>query len=865
MKKFIFLLLSASFLCLLCGCNFGKPADDENISGTSPASETTVSDFSAEVASVTKKTYPAEEIGFSGEDDRDSLEEFILEAAKYESNSNDMVIPLIYDDLDGDGKNELIAIYGWKYDLSDKKNCASGQLWFASEKSAASLSSVGGIYGICLDETDDLIETKNIDGHSIAFIKQKSAGYAGDDYQYSYIYEIKNGTIRELDISGKFGRFTDLGGGNFSAIKFDRDNNSDYSGQTWKNYWFYFESGEFKEYIGEKITKADFIKYSGGKAVLDGISAEGGEVTDILYRKNSVVNVNYTVTENETAYNKFYAFDVSGGDCKKIESVYEDEINNYGVYLPSVLDPKLGLPEEQLALYKLIEEKAAESGDSQNSGEIIYPIFGDFDGDGKNEMIAIYKKPSYSDDVLWSQESGNVWFASGNSAELIAGNGEWLPPRIVTSRGNTFLKMENCAYVTSSYSCYFIIKNSTAKSYDKLNLGQGVYPYGEHGDFTAVHDSYDMNFDLDEDGKITSGTGHTWKTYWYYYLGDTSESYKGVNISREEFLKYDGAKEILDEIDSGEYEIENILKRGNGIINISYFKTYESEDYHSIGCHNKTLKYRNGKVTDITEKSGYDDGGFYDEYSGEEPVPDFEKFSAMIYDTAGGDENSALLDRFYGDSDNDGKNELYAYYGTAENYSLWFADENGAEKSDKPYELITLDGDVILKMPNSTENEENPDGNSFDYYIIRNGKSVKLNTFGVKNMLQTEKGDFSGYITAKDALSDKSEETAKEYWFYYRNGRFNQYSAELINEDELLEYKGARAFIDEISSMGGEIVNIIRRDNGIININYDSHMQNITMHYYLTLRLDDKDKMADITPRNSDGTLNNKGYYLLKI
>ena len=270
MKKLSILLIAA---ILLCGCNFGTPADSENISGTSPAPETTTAASSettrAEAASVTEETKPAEETDSSVEDDQESLEEFILEAAqhenKYGSNSEYTVIPLIYEDLDSDGKNELIAVYGRTYELSDEKNHTSGDLWFANEKKAVKLN-YKTLYDIFLDEAEnninDFIEIKNIDGHSIAFVKEKSVGYAGDDYHYTYLYDISGGSIKELDISGKFGRFTDLGKKagleNFSAIKFDRDITQFYTGgTTWKNYWFYFENGEFKEYTGEKITKAD--------------------------------------------------------------------------------------------------------------------------------------------------------------------------------------------------------------------------------------------------------------------------------------------------------------------------------------------------------------------------------------------------------------------------------------------------------------------------------------------------------------------------------------------------------------------------------------------------------------------------------
>ncbi|MDE5859005.1 MAG: hypothetical protein K2H23_01215, partial [Oscillospiraceae bacterium] len=166
--------------------------------------------------------------------------------------------------------------------------------------------------------------------------------------------------------------------------------------------------------------------------------------------------------------------------------------------------------------------------------------------------------------------------------------------------------------------------------------------------------------------------------------------------------------------------------------------------------------------------------------------------------------------------------------------------------------LFIADGDTVLK-------------NNDEHFVIRGGKARQLNTFGAKKMTRTENGDFTGIVTAEDAYSDNTVKTEKEYWFYYNDGAFREYTAKEITEEQLAEYKGSRAALDEITSMGGEVVSILQRENGIININYDAHTQELTMHYYLTLKIDDKGRAEDITPKNDDGTLNNRGYYLKSL
>ncbi|MDE5860322.1 MAG: hypothetical protein K2H23_08095, partial [Oscillospiraceae bacterium] len=404
--------------------------------------------------------------------------------------------------------NELIATYGRYIDLSAIDGGTffdgdrHGDIWFASGNSAVRLT----------DRYINLIDTQKIgevlytekvnDCTLLVYINMVDTTSKVEEVR---LFEISGSSLRELEISGKF---TGLSGGEngvFTVIAEAYDYYSMGDGYTEKPYWFYFENGEFKEYTGENITKADFMKYSGGKAAIDKIEAEGGNITGIIYRKNNIVNVNYTAKSeyNDDIVNKFRNFDVSGETCKEIDS-------GNGVYLLSSIDPFFDLPEEQLALHKLI----IEASEKENA-EIINPIFGDFDGDGTNEVIAAL---GVTDDFFGDQTIGEVWFASGDKAECIAGWGNWLTPKIVTSCGKTFIKMENCAYTTSSISNYFLLKDSSASDYYGVPRGQGVYPYGEFGDFTAVHDAYDMSVELDKSDENSHplSLGHTWKTYWYY-------------------------------------------------------------------------------------------------------------------------------------------------------------------------------------------------------------------------------------------------------------------------------------------------------------------------------------------------------------
>ena len=802
-KKSKYIFAAVLSLLLLGGCEKNPDSSDSTSSQTD--TETTVTS-AAETSSVSvttaAETTKAEEktTAVNPDVEKTVLMRLVQNAASEGEDRTFDITDELFGDFDGDGRYELIA------------KC-KGYYWYTDGKKTEILQ----------DEFFNM-SLGRIEAGEQTVIKMST-----QNERYTYLYVMKNGELTELEASGKFGEITSDGNGVFTAVSHGYDNCINENREhTWKPYWLYFENGEFKEYVGEKITKADFMKYTGGKAALDKIEADGGTVTDILYRENGIVNVNYTVTKDGTEYNKFYIYDVSGGDCKEIKALFGNRENDYGVYLPSALKP---YDDEQLALHRLIE--IASGGNPWD--KVLYPLFGDFDGDGKNELIAEYG----------SHNASELWFASNGKAYKLEERGSrWRSiPCILKSAENVYFMVKQYypgALGGLTNNCnYYIIKNSSVSKVRGITA-ENLVPDGDYGDFIG-NNTIGVDFFDKEMEKTTLLCSID---CWYYFHDGEIHQYYIKEITREEFLKYDGANEVLDKIAADGCEINNILKRSNGIININH--TIYSESGEGDG--NTTVKYRQGKVFQSEKYNS--NSGYYDiyEYS-QTKQTDFERLSEMIYDTAEGDENSRIRERFYGDTDSDGKNELYAYYGTDENFSLWFADENGAKKVTDNSSIFILDGDPVLK---------NNDG----YSVMRNGRARQLNTFGAKNLTRTENGDFTGTVTAEDAYSDNTVKTEKEYWFYYSDGAFREYTAKEITEEQLAEYKGARAALDEINSMGGEVISILQRENGIININYDAHMQELAMHYYLTLKIDDKGRAENITPKNDDGTLNNKGFYL---
>lgn len=811
-KKLKYIFGAILSLMILGGCkekmpSLGEASSAETASGTETSAATAVpvkeNKGTAAVTSEKSENYRLAE--------RTVLENHIKQAA----GDDEAIETALFGDFDGNGSEELAA-------------CCGSDWWYTNGKKTYILKKYSSNYTASMLDTGEQKVVMLIDGHTGKFVR------------HAYLFAFKDGEITELDASGQFGGIEKIGDNIFEVVAYAHDESFGSNERTEKTYHLYFEDGQFKDFVGEKITKADFMKCSGGKAALDGIEAEGGTVRSILRRANGIVNVNYTVDEDGVTYNKYRTYDVSGGNCKETAS-------GDGIYLPSVLNP---YSEEQLALHKLIIEA------SETEGDIINPLFGDFDGDGINEVIAVLGEHDEDEVYQIGGSRGEVWFASGDKAYKLLDHksmGPWGRPYILKSSGRTFMNIwgTNPGVMggVSTFTHNYLIKNSEASEIE--GYCDVTYCCGDFGDFGDEVTGTGLYALCNEyDGSIYP-MGVTYNEYWYYYFDNKFSEYYGKEITEEEFLKYDGAKAVLDKIAADGYTTDNILKRGNGLININYSQKTKTKwndtGNYSIYHKNITLFYRNGRVTEKETN----DGSYYSYMQWEEITeqPDFERFSEMIYDTAEGDENSFIRERFYGDTDKDGKNELYAYYGTDGNFSLWFADDSGAKKVTENISLFYADGDVLMK-------------NGEDYFVIKNGKSKKLDTMGAEEFSMQADGSFTGYISAGHTDSTRSEESRKLYWFRYRDGKISDCTGTDITEEELLQYGGGRTALDEIAARGGDLVNIVRRDNGIININYALHNQTTTQRFFMTLEIGADNKLTDITPKKEDGTPDNAGWYL---
>ena len=112
---------------------------------------------------------------------------------------------------------------------------------------------------------------------------------------------------------------------------------------------------------------------------------------------------------------------------------------------------------------------------------------------------------------------------------------------------------------------------------------------------------YDVCFSK-EDGM---GLGHTWKRFYGYIKDHEFYEYEPVVISEEEFLTYEGAKEIIhrltEEYDSSDYQLSfEYKKRENGLIHVNIHQESDTE----IVNHFETERIKGNTLEKIDEGEG---------------------------------------------------------------------------------------------------------------------------------------------------------------------------------------------------------------------------------------------------------------------
>lgn len=226
---------------------------------------------------------------------------------------------------------------------------------------------------------------------------------------------------------------------------------------------------------------------------------------------------------------------------------------------------------------------------------IVATFYDDFDKNGSYEMFAITGNKNYDNTMNATIVSGSIWYVNELFSQLNFTNdlsNKTESNFILDSAKIIDLGSEKHFYIDEFYTT----GNNTLVYKAHIGTPQlhcGKINYINNDNIIITHSTLDVSSD---------GTGRSTKDYWFKW-SDTNrcyEEYGGIPITRQQFLMFDGANEILANINA-----DNItyLYRGNGIININTSNYDATSTVYTYNYY--TLKYEGNKVSLYEQDGGY--------------------------------------------------------------------------------------------------------------------------------------------------------------------------------------------------------------------------------------------------------------------
>lgn len=308
-----------------------------------------------------------------------------------------------------------------------------------------------------------------------------------------------------------------------------------------------------------------------------------------------------TAPDEITAKTEFVWQDGTNSDC---EIVLKEEGGEWKI--DKIIDPNsqrddpecicaFPITREELGYSTEVDEQGSallEKLSEAVGGEEIYAFAAaDFDRDGSYEAFGATGE-AYFD--------GTLWFVNGDGVSEVAEDGFYLAyedmSRHILDFGETVLYTIEESYGTVGFSRIFGVKDGKPFEHEFSGKVSDIVQTGTYNAEGKDSGGYDAV--IDPDGV---GTGHTYKTYYFYYNGGFRE-YGGIDISEEELLAVDGAADILDGIRSRGETVSEIIWRGDiGIVNIN---SYISDEDGSRRNYYSTVLIEAGKAYEIGRNDG---------------------------------------------------------------------------------------------------------------------------------------------------------------------------------------------------------------------------------------------------------------------
>ena len=279
-KSFRVLSLILMMTIMVTGCN----SKDESSKDSSKKSKSDSSEVSVEAEA-------SEESSVDTEDEVKSLTDIFLEENK-NIKTEDIVATTIMD-FNKDGNEEAYIFV--KESADSSLETYKGSLWFVTYDGSS----------LVTDDKD--IDWGKVDG--VLDFKDKVYFYMDAKYTtaiISHIWEVSEGVPTEAEVS-RLGGIVSQDGNDFSievgtydAYESHYDDQVSMMGHTWKPYYFYYDKAtqSIKEYAAASVD-VDDLNNIFGENILDKIEGYSGEIYEVMYRNNGILNINLSRPDDE--------------------------------------------------------------------------------------------------------------------------------------------------------------------------------------------------------------------------------------------------------------------------------------------------------------------------------------------------------------------------------------------------------------------------------------------------------------------------------------------------------------------------------------------------------------------------------------
>lgn len=185
-------------------------------------------------------------------------------------------------DYDADGQMEAFALTG-RARASETDWFEQAVPWFVCGTGARKLREDSGIY-----RPFSALATGS--RYAATLVMMNGPGSS------TLVFEVSDGAVTESGLSGKINSLSPAGGffgkDDFIGVQDDYSQPPTIGGHAYTAYWFYWDNG-FHEYGGIPISAAALRALDGSDGAFSRIEAQQGRITDIFYRANGIININY--------------------------------------------------------------------------------------------------------------------------------------------------------------------------------------------------------------------------------------------------------------------------------------------------------------------------------------------------------------------------------------------------------------------------------------------------------------------------------------------------------------------------------------------------------------------------------------------